>query len=707
MSSKVRQIEKLLQSGDANSIFNVLAPSQASNSGKYLTTNGTTISWGTVAGGGGGGTISSVTLSVPSFLTVTGSPLTSSGTLSIALSGTPLPIANGGTGVSTSTGSGSNVLSISPTLVTPNLGTPSAGNFSTGTFTWPTFNQNTTGSAASLSATLLASSGGTGQSSYTTGDLLYASSTTTIGKLAGITAGYVLLSGGGASTAEPQWGKLGLTTHVSGSLPIANGGTGQTTAVLAFNALVPSQTGNGGKVLTTDGTNTSWATISGGGGGTVTSVSGTGTVSGLTLSGTVTTSGSLTLGGTLTVANSATTATNLNTASAIVARDASGNFTAGTITAALVGNVTGNVTGTAATITGVYSGTITSSQITTGLGFTPYNATNPSGYITSAGTATNVSGIVAVANGGTGTATPGLVAGSNVTITGTWPNQTISSTAAGGGGGTVTSVSGTGTVSGLTLTGTVTSSGSLTLGGTLSVANSATTATNLNTASAIVARDASGNFSAGTITAALTGNVTGNLTGNVTGNVSGTAATITGTYSGTITSSQITTGLGFTPYSATNPNGYITSAGTAANVSGTVAVANGGTGVTSSTGTGSVVLSSAPTLVNPTITNYTETTYTANTSTAITVSLANGTLQILTLTAAATITMPTAVAGKSFVIILRQDATGSRTVTWSTVNWASGTAPTVTSTASKQDIFSFFSDGISWYGTTIGQNYTQ
>ena len=99
----------------------------------------------------------------------------------------------------------------------------------------------------------------------------------------------------------------------------------------------------------------------GGGSGTVTSVSGTGSVSGLTLSGTVTTSGSLTLGGTL---------------------------------------------------------ALTSGDITGGLGFTPYNATNPAGYT------------------------------SNV--------------------GTVTSVSGTGTVNGLTLTGAVTSSGSLTLGGTLS-----------------------------------------------------------------------------------------------------------------------------------------------------------------------------------------------------------------------------------------------
>ena len=52
-------------------------------------------------------------------------------------------------------------------------------------------------------------------------------------------------------------------------------------------------------------------------------------------------------------------------------------------------------------------------------------------------------------------------------------------------------------------------------------------ATNLNTASKIVKRDASGNFSAGTITAALTGNVTGNVTGDVTGDVTGNADTAT------------------------------------------------------------------------------------------------------------------------------------------------------------------------------------
>ena len=115
---------------------------------------------------------------------------------------------------------------------------------------------------------------------------------------------------------------------------------------------------------------------------------------------------------------------------------------------------------------------------------------------------------------------------------------------------------------------------------------------------------------------------------------------------------------------------------------------------------------SAKTLTNPTVTNYVETPYSANSSTAITLDLTNGTVQIITLTGNATITMPTATSGKSFIMYLKQDATGSRTVTWSTVKWAGGTAPTITSTASRQDILSFFADGTNWYGVVVGQNYT-
>jgi len=51
----------------------------------------------------------------------------------------------------------------------------------------------------------------------------------------------------------------GTASNVTGTVAIANGGTGQTTATAAFNALAPSQSTNSGKFLKTDGTNTSWS----------------------------------------------------------------------------------------------------------------------------------------------------------------------------------------------------------------------------------------------------------------------------------------------------------------------------------------------------------------------------------------------------------------------------------------------------------------
>jgi len=70
---------------------------------------------------GAGGTVSSVGLSAPAMFTVTNSPVTSSGTLTLAYSGTALPVANGGTGVTTSTGSGSVVRTTNPTLTNVSL----------------------------------------------------------------------------------------------------------------------------------------------------------------------------------------------------------------------------------------------------------------------------------------------------------------------------------------------------------------------------------------------------------------------------------------------------------------------------------------------------------------------------------------------------------------------------------------------------------
>lgn len=78
------------------------------------------------------------------------------------------------------------------------------------------------------SAALLATKGGTGQTGYAVGDLLYASTTTALSKLVAAAAGNVLISG-----TTPSWGKVALATHVSGQLPVANGGTAGTTPATA------------------------------------------------------------------------------------------------------------------------------------------------------------------------------------------------------------------------------------------------------------------------------------------------------------------------------------------------------------------------------------------------------------------------------------------------------------------------------------------
>jgi len=96
--------------------------------------------------------------------------------------------------------------------------------------------------------------GGTGQSSYTTGDLLYASAPATLSKLADVATGNALISGGVG--VAPSYGKIGLTTHVSGTLPVTNGGT-NLTAFTANGIMYASSTSAlaTSSALTFDGTN--------------------------------------------------------------------------------------------------------------------------------------------------------------------------------------------------------------------------------------------------------------------------------------------------------------------------------------------------------------------------------------------------------------------------------------------------------------------
>ena len=115
------------------------------------------------------------------------------------------------------------------------------------------------------------------------------------------------------------------------------------------------------------------------------------------------------------------------------------------------------------------------------------------------------------------------------------------------------------------------------------------------------------------------------------------------------------------------------------------------------------------TLTNPTVNNYTEGVVSIGTvSSSSTLSLTSGTVQTATLTAstACTFTMPTATAGKSFVLLLKQAATtGGGSATFTGVKWSSGGAPTITPAAGKMDILTFVSDGTNWYGS-YSQGYT-
>jgi hypothetical protein len=199
-----------------------------------------------------------------------------------------------------------------------------------------------------------------------------------------------------------------------------------------------------------------------------------GKLSGLPVSGHTHAATDITTG---TLANARTTATNANTASAIVARDASGNFSAGTITASLTGTASGN-----APATGIAPSAITGTAVITTdsrLSDSRTPSSHTHGNITNAGAIGTTSGVPLI------TGTSGVLqAGSFGTAAGTFcqGNDTRLSNAR-------------------TPTAHDHSAAEITSG---TLANARTTATNANTATAIVARDIAGDFSAGRITSSQT-----------------------------------------------------------------------------------------------------------------------------------------------------------------------------------------------------------
>jgi hypothetical protein len=257
-------------------------------------------------------------------------------------------------------------------------------------------------------------------------------------------------------------------------------------------------------------------------------------------------------------------------------------------------------------------------------------------------------------------------------------------------GGTVTSVGGTGTVNGITLTGTVTSSGNLTLGGTLAnvdlttqvtgtlpIANggtgtTSTTFANLTTnvtGTLPVANGGTGLTALGSANQVLAVNGAGTALEYVSAGGSGTVTSVSGT--GTVS--------GLTLTGTVTSSGSLTLGGTlddinlASGVTGTLPVANGGTGVTSSTGTGSVVLSTSPTLTTPNL----------------------GTPSAATLTNASGLPI---VAGTTGTLSVARGGTGATSLTSNNVLLGNGTsAPQTVAPGTSGNVLT--SNGTTWQST--------
>jgi len=174
----------------------------------------TSTDWSTF-NGKGSGTVTSVGLSAPSWLSVGSTPVTSTGTL--ALSAATAQTSHQVIGTCGS------ATSFAPcALVAADI---------------PTLNQNTTGTAANVTGTVAATNGGTGQTTFTLGDTLYSSASNTLSKLAGNTTStkqFLTQTGTGTVSAAPAWGAI-TSGDLPGTISANTSGNAATATALAAN----------------------------------------------------------------------------------------------------------------------------------------------------------------------------------------------------------------------------------------------------------------------------------------------------------------------------------------------------------------------------------------------------------------------------------------------------------------------------------------